>query len=131
MALGGAAARDHSAHELALHVAGGVHRLVVSTLLAGESHLDEGRVAQQVLTLRRRDLSSLLPEPLLLFGPKGARGTKLPSGGFLSSRQHSEDQQPLLSGALTLLQHTQSPVHLPGNSPGDEVKNINLAGPAG
>lgn len=35
------------------------------------------------------------------------------SGGFLSSRQHAEGQQPLPSGALTLQQNAQSPVHLP------------------
>lgn len=40
MALGGAAAGDHGAHNLALHVASGVHCLVVSMLLARASQLD-------------------------------------------------------------------------------------------
>lgn len=56
---------------------------------------------------------------------------KTTSGGFLASVQCAKGQQPLLSGALTLQLHAQSPVDLPGSSPHGQATNINLIVPAG
>lgn len=111
----------------------GVHCLVASMLLVRASHTHRAGAGGSACTdpagngpeQRACSPPCLLPEPLLLLGPKGAGGMKTNSGGFLSSTQRAEGRQPLLSEALTLQQHAQSPVDLPGISPHGHANNTN------